>query len=124
MNFAMLTQRQDDILKEIAAIRCMKKGSVTMQRFRQPADATDTASAVYPVLTWKEQGRSKGLRLKSEQEVAWAQAAVEQYKRYTALCREYEELGEQLALLQREADSVQSEALKKGLKSRRRRPAK
>lgn len=112
-----LISRQDEILKEVAAIRSMKKGSVSMQRM---GSTTDARAATYPVLTWKEQGRTKGMRLKSEQEVAWAQAAIEQHKRYTALCREYEELAEQLALLQRDADATASEAvLKKGLKSLR-----
>ena len=118
MDIPTLMRRQDEILRQIAAIRGMKKGSVTFQRFGAAKAAT--AAVSYPVLTWKEQGRTKGMRLKTEQEVAWAQEAVAQHKRYAALCREYEELAEQLALLQRDADTTaHAEAVKKGLKSQR-----
>lgn len=120
MDIPTIMRRQDEILSQIATIRSMKKGSITLGHSGAVKAAASASSSAYPVLTWKEQGRSKGVRLKTRKEVAWAQSAVEQYKRYTALCREYEELAEQLALLQRDAGvTAPSEAEKKGLKSRR-----
>ncbi|MBI2425110.1 MAG: hypothetical protein HYV27_19955 [Candidatus Hydrogenedentes bacterium] len=121
MNTTALNQRQSGILRELTGIRFMKKGSVTFQCFK-PKDS-DGASAVrgpYPVLTWKEQGRTKSMRLRSSEDVAWAQEAIENYRRFTALCREFEELAERLALHQRDAGTAAAaEAGKKGLKPRK-----
>ena len=80
----------------------------------------------YPVLTWKVKGKTHSLRLKSPEELTWAESAVANHRRFSALCREYEELGERIAheLRSPREDKGVAEALKKGLKSRSRRARK
>lgn len=118
MKSAAIAERQRDIMHEIAQINVMKKGSVTFQRLGAQDAGGESGRGLYPLLTWKEQGRTKSMRLKTREEVAWAQDAVENYKRFTALCREYENLAEQLALLERGRHAAAtSEAEKKSSKS-------
>jgi hypothetical protein len=124
MNPDALTNRQDAILKELQTIRFMKKGSLSHQRWTASKGGARTVYGPYPILTWKEQGRTKSLRLTTEEEVAWAQAAIGNYRRFVALCGEYEALAEQRALGQRTARTTSQEAEKKGLKSRRKRKRK
>jgi hypothetical protein len=118
MENAAIAERQRVIVHEIAQINVMKKGSVTFQRLGGQNDGGESGRGLYPLLTWKEQGRTKSMRLKTREEVAWAQDAVENYKRFTALCREYESLAEQRALFEREGHGAAvSEAEKKRSKS-------
>lgn len=119
MDVASITERQNGIIQELGRIRIMKKGSVTFQRFAGGSDEGGARKS-YPVFTWKEEGRTKSVRLKTPEEVAWAQDAVENYRRFMALCREYEHLAERLALNQRDQKTAATnEAEKKGLKSRK-----
>ncbi len=92
MDMAEIDRGQRDIMREMGRIRVMKKGCVTHQR--------------YPVLTWKERGRTKSMRLKTPAEVAWAENAVANYKRFTELRCAYERLAEQRALLERDEIGV------------------
>ena len=127
MNIRALAQRQQCILLEIAAIHAMKKGSVTHQRtvVKQTGKKTPDHNGPYPVLTWKEDGKTRSMRLKSDEEIRWAEQAIGNYRRFASLCREYEELGEQAALAQRQTPQTASvEAEKKGLNSRRTRTRK
>jgi len=118
MEMSAIEQRQRDIMREMEQIQVMKKGSVTFQRYRDRGQG----SGLYPVLTWKEQGRTKSMRLKTPAEVAWAENAVANYKRFTELRCAYERLAEERALHGRDemAAGASREAQKKGLKSPRR----
>jgi hypothetical protein len=119
METQVLGQRQDQIVRELMAIRAMKKGTVTHQRARR-RPKVETLCGPYPLLTWKEAGRTKSLRLTTPEDLVWAGQAVENYHRFVTLCREYERLAEHLALGQRPGThSASEEALKKGRKSRR-----
>ena len=121
MDTQTLEQRQDQILKELVAIRAMTRGTVTHQTMRVGRRGKDQrVRGPYPVLTWKEGGRTRSMRLRTPQEVAWAERAIGDYRRFAALCREYEELGELRALSQRPAvQSAPHEAQKRGFKSPR-----
>jgi len=122
MDMSAIEQRQRDIMREMEQIRVMKKGSVTFQRYPARGRGQDAGRerGPYPVLTWKEQGCTKSMRLKSAAQVAWAEKAVENHRRFTELRCEYERLGEERALHGREEmASASQEAQKKGLKSPR-----
>lgn len=119
MNTTVLRSRQQSILRELHSIESMKRGTITYQK--RPA-ARSRAERVYPVLTWKEETKTKSMRLKSEAEVAWAQQAIANYQRFVELMREYEQIAEQLALAQRspaEAKSLERVKKKPRLRSRR-----
>ena len=121
MDTQTLERRQHEILSELSTLRAMKKGTVTHQRMRiRRRPKGEAVCGPYPVLTWKEAGQTHSLRLKAPDEVAWAEQAIGNYRRFAALCREYEHLGELRALGQRPGvQSASDEAQKKGRKSRR-----
>jgi hypothetical protein len=119
MNTVMLRTRQQSILRELDSIQSMKRGTISYQR--RPS-ARSQSERVYPVLTWKEENKTKSMRLKTEAEVAWAKQAIANYRRFAELVREYEQIAEQLALAQRspgEATSLERVKKKPRLRSRR-----
>lgn len=128
MDFKTLLERQDTITQELSQIRFMQKGTISHQRVpseRRGAPA-GAMRGPYPVLTWKEKGKTRSLRLKNNDEVTWAQQALNNHRRFVALCREYEELGERIAceLRQSPTETSMAERIKKGLKSRSRKAGK
>lgn len=117
-----LLERQESILRDLAALRVMKKGTVTHQRVAAKPSRGKACSVrgPYPLLTWKEKGRTRSVRLKTGEEVAWAERAIANYRRFVDLCREYESLAERLALRQREEKRDSAE---QALKKRRKPPS-
>jgi hypothetical protein len=127
MDTKAMMERQEAIVQEMASVRFMQKGSISQQRVprRHAGAETGQMRGPYPVLTWKEKGKTRSLRLKTPEEVVWAETAVANHRRFAALCREYEELGEQIARQLRDAqEPAAMEAVKKGLKPRSRRAQK
>jgi len=124
---AMVT-RQEAIVREMTELRFMQKGTISRQRMPSSRGGVLTGAmrGPYPVLTWKENGKTRSLRLKNEDEVAWAEQAVDNQRRFAALCREYQELGEQLAQQLRVApkETEVAQSLKKKLKWRSNRASK
>ena len=120
MDVNAIQQRQ----QEIRTIGFMKKGSITRQRMpaAQGGAGVEAGRGPYPLLTWKEKGRTKSMRLTTPEAVAWAEAAVANHRRFAQLVREYEELGERLALAQQHTQAVATE--KKTPKSPRKRKPK
>jgi hypothetical protein len=121
MDAQTLERGQEEILSELSEIRAMKRGTVTHQRMRiRGRPKGEAVCGPYPVLTWKEAGQTRSLRLRVPDEVAWAEQAIGNYRRFAVLCREYEHLGELRALGQRPGvESASDQARKKGRKSRR-----
>lgn len=121
MNVQTMLERQESLVRELTTIRFMQKGTISHQRVARTGKGAPTKAmrGPYPILTWKQRGKTRSLRLKNEDEVAWAERAVGNHRRFVALCREYEELGEQLAheLRLSPNDSDMDNKLKKGLKS-------
>jgi hypothetical protein len=118
MDTKAMMERQEAIMQEMASVRFMQRGSISQQRVpRMRAGAqTGQMRGPYPVLTWKEKGKTRSLRLKTPEEVVWAETAVANQRRFAALCREYEELGEAIAQQLRDArEPAAMEAVKKGL---------
>lgn len=122
MNVQAMLERQESLLRELTKIRFMQKGTISHQRVARTGKGAPTKAmrGPYPILTWKQQGKTRSLRLKNADEVAWAEQAVDNHRRFVTLCREYEELGEQLARELRLSpnDANIDDKLKKGLKSR------
>lgn len=122
MDIQAIMDRQQAIAVEVSEIRFMQKGSISLQRMPSAQGGTQAEAmrGPYPILTWKEAGRTRSLRLKSKDEVAWAEQAVANHRRFAALCKEYQELGERIAheLRRTPQDAASEEAVKKGLKSR------
>lgn len=127
MDTKAMMERQEAIMQEMASVRFMQRGSISQQRLprRRAGAETGQMRGPYPVLTWKERGKTRSLRLKTPEEVVWAETAVANQRRFAALCREYEELGGGIARQLRDAqEPAAMEAVKKGLKPRSRRARK
>lgn len=100
-------QRREALLREMAAIRSMQRGTVSEQYLRVPhkGQAQPGRCGPYYVLARWEGGKTVSRRLSTPQQVARAKADVAAYQRFVALCQEYQRLTEQLGQLeQKEAE--------------------
>ena len=110
--------RREDITQELLTIRSMLKGTVNEQFFPVVRDGkqTDELRGPYAVHSCKIDGKTVSRRLKGKAALQQAREGTANYRRFRALCDEFEGLTEQLGQLEREAGASE-EALKKGLKS-------
>jgi hypothetical protein len=97
-----IEQRREAVLREMGAIRSMRRGTVSEQFLRVPHKGQAQAGRCGPyfVLSRSEGGKTVSRRLTDPQQVAQARADVAAYQRFAALCREYERLTEQLGPLE------------------------
>lgn len=88
-----LTERKLGILKEIAALGPMRKGSLTEQFLEtKRKDGTKTKRGPYLVYTFKEKGKTLSRRIKHGQE-------EKVYRKQIATFRHYQELSTELVRL-------------------------
>lgn len=91
-----IESRRREILREVAEIRSMRKGSVTEQLLKVPQKGKEPAiRGPYYTYTKKEKGKTVGKRLRSK-EVERFKDDVKAFHRFHALCQEYAELTERL----------------------------
>lgn len=119
MSAMHLEKRRKEVLDEMERIRSMCRGTVAEQFLKVPhkGKKDPVLRGPYYVFVRKEQGQNRSVRLTTPEQVEQARGDVERYRRFKQLCREFEELTEQLGVLERKA-TASEEALKKGLKSR------
>jgi hypothetical protein len=103
-----IEQRREVVLRELGAMRSMRRGTINEQFLRVPHKGKAAAGRCGPyyVLSRAEGGKTVSRRLTSPQQVAQARTDVAAYQRFVALCQEYERLTEQLGQLEcAEADA-------------------
>lgn len=100
-----LETRRNAILEEMRSIRSMKKGTINEQYFKVPPKGTEEArlQGPYYVLSRREGKKTVSERLSSATEVEQARNDVAAYKRFSLLCREFEQVTAQLGELERES---------------------
>lgn len=120
MNRSALEQRRSQILEAMRSIRAMRPGVVSEQYLKVPQKGKAQAALRGPYYLWQyyDKGKPVRQRLTSAHEVAVARQEVENYRRFTQLCKEFEELTRRLGELERE-QAAQKEAEKKSSKSRK-----
>jgi len=98
--------RRARILDEMKNIHSMRRGTVNEQYFQKKLkDKPKTVTqGPYYVFTRSVGGQTKSYRLKKGAEVEQAKKDVHEYKKFSALCREFEELTERLGRLQRQSE--------------------
>jgi len=115
-----LTQRQDEILREMSRIRLMHRGTVSQQSYPDRAHRREGRGATGPYYVWQGSVEGKHFSKRVAGDAAQAiEEGIRQRHAFEALAGEYVALGCQLAALEGEA-SASEEALKRGLKSRSR----
>jgi hypothetical protein len=99
--------RRDQILDEMRGIRSMRRGSITEQMVedRRNKQAAPVARGPYYVLSRREDGKTVSSRLKPGPELEHAQQEIAAYQRFVGLCREFEQLTEQLGELEHGAQA-------------------
>ena len=112
-----LEVRREAILREVGGLRWMRRGSVTAQHVAVTVKGKAEPQLRGPswLYTRKEKGKSVGRRL-SGAEVERYREEVLAFHRFQALFREYAEVSERLAELERGSEEAGAE--KKGRKSR------
>jgi len=92
--------RRKEILKEMGGIKSMKRGSLTEQylKVRHRGKKEPVLRGPYYVLSRHAKGRTVSCRV-SLKELREVRAELSAGKRLRALCREYEELTEELGFL-------------------------
>jgi len=109
-----LEARRLAILDSMKAIRSLRRGSITEQFFPILRQGQKQAArrGPYYVLTRHRGRKTVSQRLTTPEALHQAQSDIEAFKRFLALCHEFEQLTEKLGELERG-----TEAKKKRLKS-------
>ena len=103
------------VLESIKSIRSMRRGAITEQFFpvlRQGQHQVARRGPYY-VFSRHQGSRTVSQRLTTPQALQQAREDVEAYKRFQALCREYEQLTEKLGEWEREV-AQEKKRLKSG----------
>lgn len=98
-----IEKRRKEILREMGGIRSMRRGSVNEQFLKVPhkGKKEPVLRGPYYVFSRHEKGKgTKSYRLTPQKEVDNARWDVEAYRGFRELCREYEELTEELGRLE------------------------
>jgi hypothetical protein len=98
-----LEQRREQILEQLRQIRSLRRGTINEQYLKVPhkGQAQPVLRGPYYVLSRCLGGKTVSQRLTSPQQVEQARADVTAYHRFVALCREYEQVTEQLGQAER-----------------------
>ena len=122
---ASLEGQREKVLQAMRSIRAMRPGAVSEQMLKVKHKGKKEPALRGPYYLWQyyEQGNPVRERLCSAQDVARAREEVANYKRFLALCQEFEALTRRLGELECQ-DNAEVKAVKKGRKSRSNRTAK
>ena len=98
-----LEQRRQALLRQMGAIRSMRRGTINEQFLKVPHKGQPEPGLCGPyyVLSRAEGGKTVSRRLTSPEQVAQARADLAAYQQFVELCGEYERLTEQLAQVER-----------------------
>ena len=120
-SFQQLEKRRDAILEQMRAIRSMRRGTVNKQFLKVQHKGKDkpVSRGPYYVLSRRKQGKTVSKRLTSGEEVKQAQQDIEAYKRFVALCQDFEDVTERLGELEREGAEVEQEKKRRSSRSSR-----
>lgn len=93
-----LTERKLEILKEVAALGPMRKGSLTEQFLEtKRKDGSVTKRGPYLVYTFKEKGKTNSRRIKEGQEAQVYREQIATFRRYQELSTELVRLSGRIA---------------------------
>jgi len=99
-----IERKRQEILNQISSTRSMRRGTINEQFYKAQlkGQRRPILRGPYYVLSRREGGKTVSERLSSPERLKQARSDLEAYKRYAALCKEYEILTERLGDLERE----------------------
>jgi len=104
-NLKEIEDRREQILEQLRQIRSLQRGTINQQYLKVPhkGEKEPVLRGPYYVLSRNVQGKTLSRRLTSLTELEQTQRDVAVYRQFVQLCREYEQLTEQLGELERAA---------------------
>lgn len=120
MTSAAIRQEREQVLKELAGLEQIRRGSVTEQNIQTVRpDGTQRSRGPYPLYTFKEDGKTFSRRLHDATQIAVYRQQIQHWRRFNDLVDRLRVLGEQLSDM-----AVQEQALKKTPNARSKRNSK
>jgi len=103
-----LEQRRERILEQMRRIRSMRRGTINKQYLSVPHKGKDrpVRRGPYYVLSRWRDGKTVSQRLTDPQQVQQACSDVAAHRRFVELCREYEQVTEELGQLERSGSGL------------------
>ncbi len=120
-----LEMRRKEVLRELEAIRSLRKGNLNEQWFPVVREGRKTKELRGPYFVWSRKVGKKTVseRLKNELQIAVARQDAANYRKFKQLCGELEKVIKEFGEAERQTAGSE-ETLKKGLKSRSNRAGK
>lgn len=99
-----LEARRDDVLQQMRDIRSMRRGTISEQYLKVARKGAQEPRSCGPYYVWsrRENGKTISRRLRDPAQVEQARQELDGYQRFVALCKEFEQLTEQLGELERQ----------------------
>ena len=115
-----IEDRREQVLQQLRELRALRRGTINEQFLKTKSRKTGEVvlNGPYYVLSRKEGKKTISRRLKPGEELDQARQDVAEHKRFLGLCKELEELTEQLG------DATRSDANERVEKKRRRSSSK
>ena len=109
MTSSAIRQEREQVLKELAGLDQIRRGSVTEQHVQTVGpDGTKRTRGPYPLYTFKEDGKTFSRRLHDSAQISVYRQQIQHWRRFNELVERLRVLGEQLSDL-----AVQEQAVKK-----------
>jgi hypothetical protein len=97
-NLESLSKQWNDVVAGIAALGPMRPGSVCAQKVKYRAkDGTRKSHGPYPILTFKEDKKTRTLRLRSAEQAETVEKQIERFREFRRLSKELVRIGKALA---------------------------
>lgn len=109
MTASTIRQEREQILKEMAELEHIRRGSVTEQHVQSVGpDGTKRTRGPYPLYTFKDGGKTVSRRLNEPNRVQLYRQQIRNWRRFNELVERLRVLGEELSDM-----AVQEQAVKK-----------
>jgi hypothetical protein len=96
-----LEERREYVLEQMRQIRSMRRGSISEQFLKTKRHGVTKRCGPYYLISRRINGKTKSQRLKPGEQLEQARRDVQRHQRFVELCREFEELTEQLGEAER-----------------------